>query len=162
MIQFIQTAVIGFAKFTNSFIANLTHSFALEIHILGNLGHRLALLADAEEGIHYPTLALIKRIKGKLDGSLDSFGVNSLIGQGSILIDEYGEEAHISAMAYGSINGKRHALLTGKHLVLHILGHLIEACLLFDGFLNLLTDMYHRVVDEAHTLASIEMRGGFH
>ena len=162
MIQFIQAAVVGLAEFADGLVANLADTFALEVHILGNLCHRLTLLTDAEESIHNPTLTRIEGTEGKLNGGLDRLGMDALIGQRSILIDEHGKEAHISAMAYGSINGKRHALLTGKHLVLHILGYLIEACLLFDGFLDLLTDMYHSVVDEAHTFAGIEIRSSLH
>ena len=97
--KFFQAAVIGLAEFANGLVADLTDTLALQIHILSNLGHRLVLLPDAEEGIHHPTLALVERTEGKLDGGLDCFGVDTLIGQRGILIDEYGEQTHVGTVA---------------------------------------------------------------
>ena len=65
-------------------------------------------------------------------------------------------------MAQGGIDGKRHALLTGNHLVLHVTGHLIEPCLLLDGFLDLLAHMYDGEIDETHALRGIETRSSLH
>ena len=57
--EFLEAGFVGFAEFADGLVADLADTLALQIHVLGNLGHRLVLLVDAEEGVHYPTLALV-------------------------------------------------------------------------------------------------------
>jgi len=57
--QLAEAGFIGFAEFADGFVADLADALALQIHVFGYLRHRLVLLIDAEEGVHYPTLTLI-------------------------------------------------------------------------------------------------------
>ena len=57
--QLAEAGFIGFAELTDSLVADLADALALQIHVFGYLRHRLVLLIDAEEGVHYPTLTLI-------------------------------------------------------------------------------------------------------
>ena len=97
--EFAESVFVSLAEFAHGLVADLADALALQVHILGYLGHRLMLLVDAEEGIDYPTLTLIEHTEGKLYGILDGFGMDALIGKGCILIDEHGEQAHIGAVA---------------------------------------------------------------
>ena len=96
--QFLEAVVIGFAEFADGLVADLANALALQVHILGDLRHRLVLLTNAEEGIDDLGLTLVKGAQGILNSLPDGLGVDTLIGHGGVPIDEHGEQTHIGTM----------------------------------------------------------------
>lgn len=84
-----EARLVGLAELTDGLVANLAHALALDVHVLGYLGHRLVLLTNAEEGIDDFRLTAVERAQGKLHSALDGFGMDALVGLRGILIDEH-------------------------------------------------------------------------
>ena len=108
---------------------------------------------ETEETIHNLRLALTERQQGKLNGVLNSLGVDALVSLRCIPIDEDGEQTHIGTRAQGRIDRQRTPILTGQ--AVGILRHLIDTVLLLDSPFYLAADIRGSITDETDASLSI-------
>ena len=73
--------LVVFLQPSDSTVTYLTHPLTLQPQVLGYLGHRLMLTVQSEEAVDNLRLTLAQRQQGKLNGVLNGFTIDTLIGQ---------------------------------------------------------------------------------